>query len=298
MKKRRVLLLGASGYLGSQIYQELLRDNAIDLMGTCFSAQAVHQLLRVDVTDTPSFSAIMQEFSPHVVIWALMSATDERELIENGLDVLLSHLPEKSKFIFVSTDGIFGKGTGSYREEDQPEPLDESNPLATYSNAKIRGEARIRERYPNHVIVRVGPIYGRNAVGQWDKRIASMCAELEAGREVSRSGNLHKTFVHVEDVGNAIHELLHGPFLGTLHLGPAKKESYYSFYKKMALALGQNADSVKETLLTEAEALERGIPLDTSLCTKKAQELLQTRFREADGKTQMASTTTKESREQ
>ncbi|MED1919035.1 sugar nucleotide-binding protein [Bacillus thuringiensis] len=284
MEKRRVLLLGASGYLGSQVYQELLRDNAIDLMGTCFSAQAVHQLLRVDVTDTPSFSAILQEFSPHVVIWALMSATDERELMEKGLDVLLSQLPEKSKFIFISTDGIFGGGTGSYREEDSPEPLEERNPLAAYSNAKIRGEARIRERHPNHVIVRVGPIYGRNVVGQWDKRVASMCADLKAGTEVSRSGNLYKTFVHVEDVGNAIHELLHGSYLGTLHLGPAKKESYYSFYKKMALALGLNADGVKETLLKEAEALERGIPLDTSLRTKKAHELLQTRFRQAGWK--------------
>ncbi|MCM3142651.1 sugar nucleotide-binding protein [Brevibacillus sp. MER 51] len=281
MKKRRVLLLGASGYLGSQIYQELLRDNAIDLMGTCFAAQAVHQLLRVDVTDTPSFSAILQELAPHVVIWALMSATDERELIEKGLDVLLSQLPEKSKFIFISTDGIFGRGTGSYREQDHPEPLEERNQLAAYSNAKIRGEARIRERHPNHVIVRVGPIYGRNAVGKWDKRVASMYAELEAGREVSRSGNLHKTFVHVEDVGKAIHELLHSSYLGTLHLGPAKKESYYSFYKKMALTLGLNADGVKEALLTEVEALERGIPLDTSLCTKKAHELLQTRFRQA-----------------
>ncbi|CAI8968309.1 NAD-dependent epimerase/dehydratase family protein [Brevibacillus sp. IT-7CA2] len=284
MEKRRVLLLGASGYLGSQIYQELLRDNAIDLMGTCFSAQAVHQLLRVDGTDPPSFSALLQEFSPHVVIWALMSATDERELIEKGLDVLLSQLPEKRKLIFISTDGIFGRGTGSYREEDPPEPLDERNPLATYSNAKIRGEARIRERHPNHVIVRVGPIYGRNVVGQWDKRVASMCEDLKAGREMSRTGNLYKTFVHVEDVGKAIHELLHGSYLGTLHLGPAKKESYYSFYKKMALALGLNADGVKETLLTEAEALERGIPLDTSLRTKKAHELLQTRFRQAGWK--------------
>ncbi|WP_188069567.1 sugar nucleotide-binding protein [Brevibacillus brevis] len=284
MEKRRVLLMGASGYLGSQIYQELLPDNAIDLIGTCFSAQAVHQLLRVDVTDTPSFSAILQEYSPHVVIWALMSATDERELIEKGLDVLLSQLPEKSKLIFISTDGIFGRGTGSYREEDQPEPLDERNSLAAYSNAKIHGEATIRQRHPNHVIVRVGPIYGRNAVGQWDKRIASMCADLKAGREISRSGNLYKSFVHVEDVGNAIHELLHGPYLGTLHLGPAEKESYYSFYKKMALALGLNADSVKETLLTEAEALERVIPLDTSLRTKKAQELLRTRFRQAGWK--------------
>ncbi|NRR24546.1 dTDP-4-dehydrorhamnose reductase, partial [Brevibacillus sp. MS2.2] len=131
----------------------------------------------------------------------------------------------------------------------------------------------------NHVIVRVGPIYGRNVVGQWDKRVASMCADLEAGREVSRSGNLYKTFVHVEDVGKAIHELLHGSYLGTLHLGPAQKESYYSFYKKMALALGLNADGVKETLLTEADALGRGIPLDTSLRTKKAHERLQTRFR-------------------
>ncbi|EJL23314.1 sugar nucleotide-binding protein [Brevibacillus sp. BC25] len=284
MEKHRVLLLGGSGYLGSQIYHELLQDEAIELIGTRFSASTAGHLLQIDVTDPPSFSAILQDSSPHVVIWALMSATDEPELIEKGWDVLLSQLPEKRKFIFISTDGVFGRGTGSYREEDPPEPLDERNPLAAYSNAKIRGEARIRERSPNHVIVRLGPIYGRNVVGQWDKRVASMCEDLEAGREISRAGNLYKTFVHVEDVGKAIHELLHASYLGTLHLGPAKKESYYSFFKKMALALGLDADGVKETLLTEAEALERGIPLDTSLSSKKAHALLQTRFRQAGWK--------------
>ncbi|MFS0554707.1 sugar nucleotide-binding protein [Brevibacillus sp. 179-C9.3 HS] len=280
MEKRRVLLLGASGYLGSQIYHELSQDDATELTGTCFSAPAAGHLLQIDVTDPPSFTAMLQGFSPHVVIWALMSATDERELIEKGLDALLSQLPETSKFIFISTDGIFGRGTGSYREEDPPEPLDERNPLAAYSNAKIRGEAQIREKHSNHVIVRMGPIYGRNAAGRWDKRVVSLCEDLEAGRDVRRSSNLYKTFVHVEDVGNAIHELLHSSCLGTLHLGPAKKESYYSFYKKMALALGLNANGVKETMLIEAEALERGIPLDTSLSTKKAHELLRTRFRQ------------------
>lgn len=281
MAKRRVLLLGASGYLGSQIYQELLQDDSLERMGTCFSAQAVHQLLRVDVTDTPSFSAILQEFSPHVVIWALMSATDERELIEKGLQTVLSQLSEKSKLIFASTDGVFGKGTGAYLEEAQPEPLDEKNPLATYANAKIQGEALIREQHPNHVIARVGPIFGRNAAGQWDKRVASLCSDLQAGREVSRSGNLYKTFVHVEDVGTAIDELLHSNFIGTIHLGPLSKESYYSFCKKMALAAGMNAEVVKETVLSEEEAREKGIPLDTSLNTTKAHELLRTRFRQA-----------------
>ena len=76
-------------------------------------------------------------------------------------------------------------------------------------------------------------------------------------------------------------ELAAGAFTGTLHLGPSAKESYYSFFRKLAAALGLNVNLIKENRLSEEEARERGVPLDTSLDTRMASRLLHTRFRQA-----------------
>ncbi|GED69320.1 NAD(P)-dependent oxidoreductase [Brevibacillus reuszeri] len=281
MKKRRVLLLGGSGYLGAQIYDCLRQDGENEVLATCFSAGQANHLIRLDVTDEPSFVQLLQEFSPDVVIWALMSSMDEQVMIKSGISTLLAHLREESKVIYISSDGIFGQGTGAFAEEDEVVPLDERNPLAPYSRAKQMGEELVQKRHGNHVIARIGPIYGCNSAGKWDKRVASMQTELVAGREITRSGNLYKTFVHVEDLGLSICELAAGAFTGTLHLGPSAKESYYSFFRKLAAALGLNVNLIKENRLSEEEARERGVPLDTSLDTRMASRLLHTRFRQA-----------------
>lgn len=91
-----------------------------------------------------------------------------------------------------------------------------------------------RERHDNHVIVRTGPIYGPDAGGQWDRRVRTLLASLERGERVVRSGNVFRTFVHVEDLASALAELLDSEWRGTLHLGPGGRESYWSFCRKMA----------------------------------------------------------------
>lgn len=274
-----MLLLGGSGYLGTQITNCLEQDGEHEMVSTCFTAESPAYLLRLDVTDKAAFTALLKEFNPEVVIWALMSRTDEHALITSGLNTLLEHLTEKSKLIYISSDGVFGQGTGGLGEDDEVIPLEETNPLAAYSHAKSAGEVLIRSRHDNHVIARIGPIYGRNCAGIWDKRVAAMQVELKAGREVVRAANLYKTFIHVEDVGRAITELTASSYTGTLHLGPEQKESYYSFFWKMAELLGMDTNLVKENQLSAQEARERGIPLDTSLDTRRARQVLHTPFR-------------------
>ncbi|TGU80643.1 NAD-dependent epimerase/dehydratase family protein, partial [Mesorhizobium sp. M00.F.Ca.ET.186.01.1.1] len=85
MKKRRMLLLGASGYLGAQIFHELQQDADNEIVGTCYSAPPTgEQLVQVDVTHPAAFAALLADFAPEVVVWALMSATDEHALITEG----------------------------------------------------------------------------------------------------------------------------------------------------------------------------------------------------------------------
>lgn len=280
MRKRRLLLLGASGYLGSQLWTAFSQDPMWEICGTCCKSAKKPEWISLDVTEGEKLSSLIQQFSPDEIIWALMSGEDEKRLIDRGLGALLSCLTARIRLTFLSTDGIFAQGTGAFTEEDKGMQLDPKNPLSSYANAKLRAEERIRAQHKNHIIVRFGPIYGKNSDGLWDKRVSAMIQQLGEGKEILRTSNLYKSFIHVEDLAAALEELVGSEYTGTIHLGPSEKESYYSFHWKMAGMLGLNQELIRENQLSPGEAHNLGIPMDTSLNTRRAQRMLSCSFRQ------------------
>ncbi len=184
------------------------------------------------------------------------------------------------KLIYVSTDGIFTNGGGYFSEEARPTYLETENPLSNYTNAKLDGEKFIQRKHNNHIIIRTGPLYGQDLQGNWDSRVSALKTTLTAGKKFKRADNLFKTFVHVEDLANAISELLAIDYMGILHVGPKTKESYYTFNLKMATKLNLNKSLIIPDRISIKAAREKGISLDTSLDTAKCNSLLSTKFRE------------------
>jgi dTDP-4-dehydrorhamnose reductase len=285
MKRQRILLLGGSGYLGAQIDSCLRASQEHEVVATCFSGAIQPGWTRVNVKDAETFAALVSAASPDVLIWALRGndSADAQELIEIGMRVLLAHIPKQAKLIYLSTDGVFGNKPGPFTEQEEWELLDERNPLAGYCLAKIMGEQMVREQHDHHLILRFGPIYGKNVQGIWDKRTKALVSELQEGRGVVRTENLYKSFVHVEDLGRAVAELVTSSHKGTLHLGPEEKASYYTFCRSMAKDFGYAPELVHGEILSAEKARELGIPLDTSLDTSKGRAWVKTEFRGLSG---------------
>lgn len=276
----KVLVLGASGFLGRHVYEKLLGNSLFkETIGTSYLS-STEKLESINAIDLHSFQEVYKKHNPDAVIWALMSTNNEQQLIHTGLGNLLQLIDEKTKLVYVSTDGIFPNGKGDFDEEDKPAYLDQNNPLSIYTNAKLDGEEMIRKEHENHIILRTGPLYGTDSEGKWDSRVSALQTKLKANEAYERADNIFKTFVHVEDLANAIIELLTKNFTGLLHVGPKTKESYYSFNFKIAAVLNMDNTLVQPTQMPIIEAREKGIPLDTSLNTSKCRSLLSTVFRE------------------
>ncbi|MET3292566.1 UNVERIFIED_CONTAM: dTDP-4-dehydrorhamnose reductase [Brevibacillus sp. OAP136] len=260
-----VLLLGASGYVGSAIYHRLASQPSVTVYGTACSAELTSESIRVDVTRYDQLEACLTNTQPSVVIWALMG--QEELLIEQGLHYLLTLLTSRTRLLYLSTDGVFGDGRGDYREEDETSDIQGDSALAVYSNAKRKGEEMISRCHQNHLILRTGPVYGVNPDGI-DRRGQSLAAALATGKPYSRADNVFRTFVHVDDLAEAIAELCETEVTGKLHVGPQKKESHFSFSQKMAKHLGYSPDLVVREQMPELDARAIGLPFDTSLCTE------------------------------
>jgi len=276
----KVLVLGASGFLGGYVYHNLLKDNLFkEILGTSQSS-SIESLYSIDINDEKKFGEFYRKYNPDFVIWTVMSADNEKTLIHAGLKHLLNMIDIQTKLIYVSTDGIFSSGEGCFNENAEPSYLDTQNPLSNYTNAKLDGEKMIQKEHQNHIVLRTGPLYGQDLQGNWDSRVLTLQSTLTANKTYKRADNLFKTFVHVEDLASAIIELLSIDYTGILHVGPNTKESYYTFTLKMAKKLKLDNTLLEPDRIPIKEAREKGISLDTSLNTVKCSSLLETKFRE------------------
>lgn len=266
----KVLVLGASGFLGGHIYNKIKITNNIEVIGTRYADTKNEELYKLNVNENIEVESYFKQNKPDIIIWCLMSKTNEQELIENGITNILRNISFNQKFIYISTNALFNNGSGYFNEQDIPTYLNDSSKLALYSNAKFLGEDLVK-LHDNHIIVRPGIIYGQDIYGKWDNRILEIIHKLSLNEKLERSRNMYNTFVKVEELANAIIELINLEYKGILHLGPENKQSYYNFYKDMAERLKLN-----EKLIIASE--DEGYVFDKSINTKKCRTILKSFF--------------------
>lgn len=146
----KVLIFGGTGMLGHKLCQIL--GDRFDVHATFRWAppdvpdvyQRVRPVLRVAVEDEARVRAVLEEIRPDVVINAvgivkqLMAASDPIACIT--VNALFPHQLARvsaaagAKMIHISTDCVFSGARGSYRETDDPDPVD------LYGRSKLLGE--------------------------------------------------------------------------------------------------------------------------------------------------------------
>lgn len=273
----RILILGATGFLGSNLFQLATENKNLTVFGTSRFQHENSNIMQVDVTNKQSIRSAIRKINPEVVIWSLMSSEEETKLINLGLENILSEIESATKLIFLSTDAVFVEGIGGYKETDPIGTLPKEVALADYVNGKYTGENLILNKHPNHVILRTGPLYGNNGDQGIEKRTIQIIEKIKENQSFDAWTNVYKTFVNVNDLSSTIIELTNIKFNGILHAGPLHKESYYTFYKKRLEQLGWNNSLLRPIVRYKEDAPY--LSLDTSLNTQKAHQLLKTNFR-------------------
>lgn len=158
------------------------------------------------------------------------------------------------RLIHLSTDIVFRGDRGAYREDDEPDPVND------YGRSKLEAERRVASLHPGATIVRTSLLYGGDEPGP-QERLA---------RENRRFFvDELRSPVQVGDLAAAILELLVLDVPGPLHLGGADDVSRFDF----AVLLGAEPAEL-EPAHTSADRAPN-VTLDSS----RARSLLTTRLR-------------------
>ena len=208
MGMKRVLLLGASGQLGS-----LVKNIAPDSVHLKALSRA-----ELDLTDCMAVSQVVEELNPAVIInTAAYTQVDKAEIEEKQVfevnAIALEHLAATvlpdTRIIHLSTDFVFSElQKQPYKPEETPLPV------SAYGRSKLAGESALLEAdNVNSIILRTSWLYsatGRNfvtaMVGLMNSREELVVVNDQFGSPTSAEGlaNIIWRFV-MEDITKGIY---------------------------------------------------------------------------------------------
>lgn len=239
----RVLVSGASGFLGGFTVAELLRrGHAVTaLVRRPGSEPRGARPVRGDLLDAESLVSAVADAAPDCVVHLAAeigaqrdAARVERVNVEGmGNFVQACRTRGGPRVVFCSTV-VTGDAGGRLLEEAMPLPVQ-----TAYGASKQRGEAMLRESGLEVAIIRPGHIYGPG--GWFAEEIVARLRQPGRVAVVGRGDNWWDP-VHVEDVAGALADAVDRAEPGALlHCADDEPVSYYDFVAATATELGVGA---------------------------------------------------------
>ena len=249
----RILVIGASGFIGRHLIRRLNAASAHDITATYRSrppASDGNKWHQVELTDPAGVAHIFQQAQPELVIHFAALAdvmTAEREperaaAVNVAATSEIARLSElcASRLLFVSTEYVFDGERGLYREDEPP------NPVTQYGRTKWQAEQQVAELTTHWSILRTSIVYGWPEPGQ--RNYAPRLIEsLRKGRPRPASTDVYRTPVYVEHLADAIAAITEVDVGGILHVAGADWVSMYDFAVAIARAFNLDEQLVVPT---------------------------------------------------
>jgi len=279
--KKRILITGSSGFLGRYLIKyapaeyEIIaqyRSKKPDDYGKQVNFLQMDFLhdswdpidrLQVDGVIHAAASASIDECEQQPELTYRMNVDVTRKLADFARR-------QNARFIYLSSDVIFDGKKGDYSEKDLP------SPQSVYGKSKVKAEEYVLARYPDAVVVRPALFYGLALNGR-PSFTEIMLKNLRAGKEIRLFTDQYRTPILVNNLAEALWELIDNDFRGILHLGGAQKITRYEMGILMCEMFGLDKQLLIPTRLEEVKLIAPR-PLDCSLDITLARRILRTRF--------------------
>ena len=279
---KKILIIGANGFTGRRILDNLSADDACEVVGCSFHPdirpEGNHTFVRLDINDYPAVEVLFDHVCPDVVVnCSALSVPDYCEqhreeayatkvaAVEN-----LAHCCEHqgSRFIHLSTDFVFdGKSDRLYTEEDLPAPLN------YYGVTKYQGEQAVANICRSYAIARVVVVYGKALPGQHGNILQLVKNRLEAGQEIRVVSDQYRTPTWVADVADGVERLMNTGNTGIYHICGAEHLSIAEIAYRVADYFGLDRSLIRPVTTEEMkEATPR--PRNSGLSIGKAKREL------------------------
>lgn len=264
----KAAVIGASGYIGSHIWQECLKLNA-ESTGTYFKKKKPG-LTYLDIRNSSDFPLLLEDSGHELVIicsaipniaFCQKNLTESNDINVLGTIGLIEAVAKtKMKVVFLSSDYVFDGHTGSYTDSHP------TFPSTNYGKQKAEVEKSIPDITNEFLIVRISKIFGTQRGD--GTLLDEMTGNLLSSVPIRLANDQFFNPTEVNDLVRAILMLSNGNYKGTFNVASPLRISRHQIGIDLAKKLKVNPKLVKSISLNEIHEM-KGRPLDTSLECKR-----------------------------
>lgn len=240
MEKKKVLIVGGSGFLGNAIYKELC--NYFDTYGTYFNArhsfESNKQFFHFNLEEDDIFE-ILDMVRPQVIIAALRGNFAAQIITHQHLmEYTLNH---NCKLYFLSSANVFD-AYSKYPSYENDKTLSES----IYGRLKIKIENMLMRLPKNKMaILRIPMVFGNNS-----PRVKEMKNLVLSNEPVEVFPNLILNVTNDDKLTQQIHYLINRNKTGIFHLGSSDLVHHEDFIKEVLERVGTFNPIIKRVYTT------------------------------------------------
>ena len=250
---RKLLIFGASGFLGSRL---CLSFPGFLIIGTGLT-RASGKILALDVRDVDKAARFAASHSPDAIIYSAAladtaaCATDETsaELINATAPAAIASSVD-CPLIYISTDYVFDGRRSWYSEGCQ------TNPISKYGLTKLAGERGVLASNPLNAVLRVSGLYDNYCTS------TGALGDVSAGRV-----DLVSAPLYVHDAISAIRTVLRNRLTGVIHAAGPTRMSRYDFLQLSRLQFW-DAPDVTPTLSGDSQSRPKCSALQCDILKK------------------------------
>jgi dTDP-4-dehydrorhamnose reductase len=238
---KKLLLTGASGFLGWNICQEAKGN--LDIYGTVFTnpvdIPGTHTL-RTDLSDFSELKQIFSDIEPDMVIHgAALSKPEYCEVnreeakkinVDASVNIAGLCADRQIPMVFTSTDHVFDGHHAPYKEDDPVSPVN------CYSEQKVLAEEGILKTYPSASVCRMPLMFGDPGPAG-SSFYVTMVNSFKEGGELNLFVDEFRTPVSAKTAAQGLLLALEKA-QGILHLGGCERISRYHFGLLMMDTMG------------------------------------------------------------
>jgi|SRR3989338_5805829 len=247
----KLLIIGASGVLGSRLYNDAIKKKW-NTLGT-FCSHEFEGLLHLDVTDKGSMEKVFNFFRPDAVVMAggitdvdlsALKPKLAKDVNIKGTQNLVKKVKEYgAKLIYTSTDYVFDGESGPYKEEDKV------NPINIYGRTKLEAERLAGSKLRDSLIVRTSQLYGVDHIGR--NFIVKIIRNMNSGKNIYAADDFYSTPTYAGLLSEMIIKLIEKDSKGLYHCAGPEFINRYDYVSKIADMFGFDKKMIRKVKLKD-----------------------------------------------
>ena len=254
MKKNKILILGASGFIGNAIYKELC--NYFDTYGTYYSNTtfaANSQFFKYDLNEDDIYRMV-ERIRPDIIISSLRGNFSGQ--IQAHIHLMEYLAKNKCRLYFLSSANVFD-AYSKYPSYEFDKTLSES----IYGKLKIRIE-NMMLRMPEEKIgiLRIPMVFGNAS-----PRLKEIKTLLDVNEPIEVFPNLIINVTTDDHLTQQIHYLINRNKKGIYHLGSMDLVHHEEFIKEVIKRMGNYHPVLKKVFTTNDDRYLAALPKSNTL---------------------------------